>query len=303
MNCYIDPLIYQRAPTGMETATLVGACGYLGAAGAAQGTTTLPLALPLQMNLPIGTRVTLFEGGSSEVITLTQNASVGVSTSLTVTATQYAHTGACVFCTDGFYGSLADVMVRASRRLENKCMQSLMQASYTDTLPLQSMQAAISKEHQLYIRPRNFPVTAVTALSIESVANQSLTLDPSQAIIDTLRQSVYVPILQAAGAGGSGSWSYVFQTLPFDMSTPGDIIITYTSGFAYASMPVDVQEACILYASAELARRLNPTGAAETMMNKTRTRYRIVGDPLGANALAAEADRLLERGNYVRKAW
>ena len=305
MNTYIDPFVYQRAPTGLESASLVGPAGFVASGGSIAGATSLPLATPLTSDtLGVGSRVTIFEGASSEVVTLTAVPSVA-NTVLTVTPLQYAHTGVAVWCGDGPGGSLADVIVRASKRLENKCQQALFAVSYTDTIPLQSMQAAIDQQRRLYLRPRNYPVSAVSALSLETVAGQSLPLDPTQAIIDSLRASVYVPLLQAlsGSGGGSGSWSYVVGTNNVDRNLAGEVIISYTAGFAYAAMPIDVQDACILYVSAELSKRQNPAGFAEVQMGKRHIMSYLRGDTSGVTSLVKEADRLLEQGNYVRKAW
>lgn len=305
MNTYIDPFTYQRAPTGLESASLLGPAGFVNASGVAIGATSLPLATPLTSDtLGVGSRVTIFEGASSEVVTLTAVPNVA-DTALMVTPLQYAHTGVATWCGDGPGGSLADVIVRASKRLENKCQQALFAVSYTDTIPLQSMQAAIDQRGRLYLRPRNYPISQVTALSLETVAGQTMPLDPTQAIIDSLRASVYVPVLQAlsGGGAGSGTWSYVVGTNNVDRNLGGEVIIGYTAGFPYAAMPVDVQDACILYVSAELAKRQNPAGFADVQMGKRHIMSYLRGDVSGVTSLVKEADRLLEQGNYVRKAW
>src|SRR5579859_8003211 len=127
MNTYIDVLAYQRAPTGHDTSQLVGNVLTLGAS-AIVGATSLTVAPILIASQNVGDRFTIFDGSSSEVVVLTAISNVGATT-ISVSATQYAHASGVALCSDGPQGSLADEIVNASAEIENYCRQPLLQAT------------------------------------------------------------------------------------------------------------------------------------------------------------------------------
>lgn len=297
MNTYLTPFEYIRASSGLETVSLVGNLGYINACVAGQTTLALPAGLTVAISQY--DQISLFDGTSSEQRTVQASAVIG-ATSLTVDALEYNHANGTPYCTDGFGGSLADKLVQASADVERICQQSLLLQTYNDTIPLRTMQAVVSATRKLIIRPKNYPVRSVTSLGIEVIAGYTLTLDQTQAIIDSSMQVITVPLLQQIGA----SQSQIPYNYPqISRNTEGDILLGYTSGWAFQSLPRDVKEAAVLLASEGIAQKQNPTGAAESDFGHFRTSAFLRGDLTGIGALTKRAERILQKGNYVRTAW
>jgi hypothetical protein len=189
-------------------------------------------------------------------------------------------------------GSLADQMVNASAEMENYLLQSLFQATYTETLRMPSPRAAIDNQGMLVFRPRHFPVTTDTGITIKQNNATPVSYDATQAILDGGQQVVCVPWLVAGSGGGS-----TYSLLPsISRSTNLFLTITYTAGYTAASIPGDVREACVLLTSDILAKRLNPLGAVDLASGDRHLTAALRGDLTGESLLVKRAFKLLD--NY-----
>jgi hypothetical protein len=293
---YISHFDFLREPSGLESASLLGNSGRLSSAMVA-GATALPVTPTTIVTLAQFDRITLFDGPNTEVVQVASTVATGQASIPLLTGTQYVHAQYTPYCSDGGSGSLSDQIIDASTWLENICQQSLFQQTYTDTLRMPSMRAALDNAQQLAIRPRHFPVSSVASLSLKSSQSDSLTYDPAQAIIDGTAQVVYVPALLSTG-GGSTSYSL----LPTRSRIANMwVTVSYVAGYPAMAIPGDVREAVMLLLSDILAKRLNPSGAYETQMGKRRIRLSSTADTSGDSALVKRARQLLQ--NYSSEAY
>jgi len=293
---YITPFDFLREPSGLETASLLGNSGRLSSA-IDVGATALPVTPATTVVLNQFDRITLFDGSTTEVVQVASTVATGQTSIPLLAGTQYAHAQYTPYCSDGGSGSLADQIIDASTWLENICQQSLFEQTYTDTLRMPSMRAAIDNEQQLAIRPRHFPVSSVAGLSVKSSQNTSIDYDAGQAIIDGTAQVVYVPALLSTGGGGTTYSLTAVRPRTANMW----LTISYTAGYPAGAMPGDVREAATLLLSDILAKRMNPSGAFEVQMGKRMVRVGPNTDMSGESTLVKRAKQLLQ--NYSSEAY
>lgn len=235
--------------------------------------------------------ITIFDGSNSEIVQATATASIG-ATSISVTATTYAHAAGTCYCTDGVFGSLADQIIKASQQLETICKQSLFLSTYTnEMLALPTMRAAIDNQFALHFRPRHWPVQTLTSLSITTVPNNTIQYDPTQVIIDSDKQICSMPNMQPLPLAGSGQSPYPIWNVP-SRYRQAQVVITYTAGFSV--MPPDVIEAAVLLTSDILAKRLNPVGAPDLASGQRHISAVLRGDNSGESLLRKRAQKILD---------
>ncbi len=291
MNLYATVLDVQRNPTGLELGSLIGNVVRLLAA-ASIGATSLSVTPVTTVALNSNDHITIFDGSSSEVVIVATPVTPG-SSSITIQAPGlvYAHAQYTVLCSDGVMGSLADQIVAASAALENYLQQAIFQATYTETLRMPSYRASIDNQSMLVFRPRHFPVSTETGITIKQNNATPVSYDSTQALVDASQQVVCVPWL-VAGSGGGGS---TYSLLPaISRTTNLFLTITYTAGYPAASMPGDVREACVLLTSDILAKRLNPLGAADISSGDRRVVAALRGDFSGESLWAKRAYKMLD---------
>ena len=200
MNTYLDAITYTKAATGLTLSPMYGNLGRISAC--AQGATSLTVtALSTALSQydevylfdgPNSETLQVGAGGAAQNAT-----SIPLAT-----GTQYVHSGGQVYCTDGTQGSLGQVLFEASRWLEDICYQSLYQATYTsEALPLPTPRAAIDNQGGLAFRPLHFPVTALSAMSIATSNGSAISYDTTEAQIDSLQRLVSVPVLKPLNTG------------------------------------------------------------------------------------------------------
>jgi hypothetical protein len=284
-NTYITPFEYKRATTGQEITSLLGNLLRLSSGVSAAGV-SLPVTPNTTVNLAVNDPVWIFDGVSSEMVTVTATTNAGAS-SIPVTALAYNHAGSTALCSDGTNGSLGQAIESASIEVENICRQPLLQATYTEELQLRTMAASINSDGALAIRPRHFPVQSISALSLGADVATMLSYDATQAIIPSNQRRITVPTL--LGAGGSSSNSLVNILPPFRQTSAGYVQFTYVAGFTYASLPWDIKQACIWLTSNLLSDRINPTGSAEQSMGQIKYTAFLRGDTSGESALYKKA--------------
>lgn len=292
MNTYLSWFDWQRTTTGLEWFSLVGNTGRISGATSA-GATSLSVVPALTAQINQYDIITIFDGSNSEMVTATASAAVN-ATSITVSATTYAHAAGTPYCTDGVLGSLADQIIKASQQLETICKQSLFLNTYTnEMLALPTMRAAIDNQFALHFRPRHWPVQTLTSLSITTVPNNTIQYDPTQVIIDSDKQICSMPNMQPLPLSGSGQSPYPIWNVP-SRYRQAQVTITYTAGFSV--MPADVTEAAVLLTSDILAKRLNPVGAPDLQSGQRHISAVLRGDNSGESLLRKRAQHILD--NY-----
>lgn len=269
-NAYIDPFIYRAAPTGQETASMIGNLLRIASGGALQGSASLPVATATTMQLNAGDSLYLFDGSLTEIVSVS-NATAPGATSIPVSTLQYAHAAGVAVCSDGAAGgSLSQTILNASAEIEVICRQPLLQATYTETYALQTLQASLDSIGTLNVRTTKNPVTAV--------ASALLTTDVASGQAISVANIKYKgQLVSIVGAGAS-----------MPRSTDGFIDLTFTAGFVYASLPQKIKQACIWLTSELLSDRMNPTGAAIDQQGKIHTQYRLKDEKKSSLYMRAE---------------
>src|SRR6266571_5111148 len=101
-NTYITPHEYKRATTGQEITSLLGNLLRL-SSGVSAAATSLPVTPNTTVNLAVGDPIWIFDGVSSEMVTVTATTNAGAS-SIPVTALVYNHSTNTALCSDGTIG-------------------------------------------------------------------------------------------------------------------------------------------------------------------------------------------------------
>lgn len=295
MNTYLSHFDLMRSPTGLDYQTLLGNSTRL-ANNHAQGLTTLTVpAIAVALNQY--DRITIFDANNSEVVTVEAAAPVN-STSITISPLQFSHAVGTPACSDNAMSllSLADQIVDASDWIEDICNQSLWFNTWTEILPMPTMEAAIDNQMNLFFRPRHFPVLSVTSIQMQSQQANPITFDATQAFIDANQQYVRVPTLTQVGQTQA-----IWPGQPMNRVTNMWLTITYTAGFQPGSLPNNVRDAAILLVSEILSRRQNPTGADQINLGGKNIISVLRGDASGETLLVKNAKKKLAR--YIRRAF
>jgi hypothetical protein len=291
-STYLSCFDYARSPSGLEYGSLVANMTRIGGTGVSVGATTLTIIPPgLTNTLNLYDRITIFDGASSEVVSVTVSTdTTGVET-IQCTPTQFAHVVGTPICSDGILGSLADSIVSASQWLETICKQSLFLSTYNDLLAMPTMRGSIDNHHALHFRPRHWPIQSLSSLSITTVPNNTINYDPTQVVIDSDRQICSMPNMQPLPLAGSGQAPYpIWNTT--SRYQAAQLAITYTAG--YSTIPADVTEAAILLTSDILAKRLNPVGAPDIQSGDRHISAVLRGDTTGESLLYKRAAKILD---------
>jgi hypothetical protein len=277
---YIDFYDYLRMPTGQNTSSMIGnpfrlqAPQTLGASSL-----TVPQAA-IQQPIYAYSNLYIFDGANSEVVMVSGDI-LGPTTSIAlVTPTQYAHSAGATCCTDpvnqdgtpSSAGSLAPVIFTASDEVESICKQPLLQATYTETYALQSMQASIDSIGTLNIRTTKSPVSTVTSavLNTDVIKGQAIPLT-------SLLVKFKGQLISVLGAGGG-----------VPQCTEGDIDVTFTAGYLYAQLPPRVKQAAVWLVSDILSDRINSTGAAMESQGKIHIQHRLLHETKSMFYMRAE---------------
>ena len=139
--------------------------------------------------------------------------------------------------------------------------RSLWSKSRTGRYHMPSMRAHIDPQYSLVIRPNNFPVTAISAISVEFAPGNALSFDPTQVELEDDARIVTLPILsQTTAQVQSPAWLY---GPPVTREDEGWAVLTYTAGLgSTGALPEDFKQAVAWVARELLGETRNPTGAA-----------------------------------------
>jgi hypothetical protein len=296
VNTYLDFYQYQKQPTGL----VLG--GYLGnqfrfTSTQAAGTSTLTVpASAITVPLNYYDDLYIFDGPSSEVVRVASETAITSTSIPLVSATQYQHQPGVPVCSDGPQGSLGAQIFMAAKWLEDIIYQPLWSTSYTgEMLTLPTMRAALDNKHNLHFRPRHFPITAFSSISIQLDQTQVVHLDPTQAIIDSDQITVDIPninLLQSGGLPPPQGYPFVWQ--PFNRASNAWITLAYTAGFVVGQLPWAVSRACILLTNDLFGLLENPMGADAIQQNKRKVEFVVRGDTSGESVLVKQAKMLLD---------
>lgn len=290
MNTYISVYDYLRAGTGQDTATVLGNVARLNNSVSA-GATSLPLTAATTVALNAYDQITIFDGANSEQVSVTAATPQG-ATSIPVSALSFAHAAGTPLCSDGAQGSLAEMIVNASAQLETYCRQSLLQAAYSnEELPLRTTRAAVTRDYRLLLRPKHFPVSAVSGAALQINGMTTVALSTSYAQLDADAQ--LITFTQMSSSTGTATFWGAFAPPAFP-TTPGFVSLSYTAGFASSALPYDVKQACIWLTSDLLSDRQNPTGAAEIKLGNMQLVTRLRGETSGDSVLVIRAKKALD---------
>lgn len=293
-NTYTDCITYSKQPTGLVLAGYIGNIARIGATALGATSLTVPA---LTVALSEYDSVYVFDGPSSEELMVgVAGAIVGATSIPLLNPTVYAHNAGTPYCTDGTSGSLGEQIFTASKWIEDDiCYQSLWSTAYTgEILTMPTMRAALDNQQNLHFRPRHFPITALTSMSIKVNQLSSTSYDVTQAIIDADQQTVDVPLLAASGVNGIPQQGSPWLWPALGRSTNAWITIAYTAGFAVGAMPRPIARACGLLTSACFAQLVNPVGADQINQGKRQVQFMLRGDTSGESLLIKEAKGLLQ---------
>lgn len=238
----------------------------------------------------------IFDGPNSESLQVGSGGAIIGATSIPLQAlTSYAHTGGTPYCTDGADGSLGKQILTASRWIEDICYQSLWGSTYVnEILTMPTMRAAITRQGNLHFRPRHFPLTTLTSVTVQTNAFDVTSYDPTQAIIDSDQQTVDLSPLAVL----STQTSQIAQASPWswnrlNRSTEAWVKITYAADFALGGLPTTVERACCLLTNETFAQENNPDGSDQISQNKRSQVFALRGDLTGESLLVKQAKKLL----------
>ncbi len=291
-TAYIDAFTYKRAVTGLEIDSLVGNLGRLSSAVVKTGT-SLPVTPNTSIALAPFDQITVFDGLNSEVCMVgSAGAAQGATSIPLLSGLQFDHAQYTTYCTDGTMGSLGDEICEASNWIENITQQSLYQQTYTgETLDIPSMRASIDNRGMLVFRPRHFPISADSGITLESSVNDAIDYDATQIILNGSKQVIKVPWLLATNV--SNNSNAVWGT-PVDSSRGSNLFLlcSYTAG--YAVLPGDIRDCAVLLTSEILARRQNPSGAVSIRLGDKQLQVTGQRDELGESLLIKAAKQKLQ---------
>ena len=297
MNTYLDCFDYIRSVSGLEYQSLLGNSARFLAPQTAGSSTLAGLpstgANSVTVVLAQFDRITIFDGSSSEVV-LVGSAGAGIgATSIPLTAPlQYPHSAGVAWCSDGFAGSLADQIVASSSWIEQQVYQPLLSTAWTnELLPMPSIRASFANTGELTFRPRHYPVTSISALSIAVTPTITTSYDTSGIFIDGNQRVCSVPSLIQFPASQSSN----AIPPPPARSQPAKLMVSYQAGYQYQNLPGDLREAAFLVTSDIIAKRHNPIGAPDLADGSTRVSMIIRGEKTGESLLIARARMILSR--------
>jgi len=290
ISAYIDVPTYLRAPTGQESASLLGLNTTVGG-GSSVPAGTLSLPVVSSAGWAAGP-LWLLDGPSSEMVQVTGAAD---ATHLTLAApgTAMAHTPGVSTSQAGAGGSLAEVILRASAWIENYCQQgtsadhSLFALSRTEKWGMPGRRALLDVDGTLVMRPGHFPVQSVASLAVQLPSGATQNLDLSLAQITGVGRLIEAPLVFTGAAP--------FAALPTALTRAGRqwVIVTYMGGFAAGVVPYDVQQACVWMVSELLSARRNPSGAATVKQGTNELVARPWRDTTGDSILLVQAKAAL----------
>lgn len=295
VSAYLDILGYLCSAANQETASLLGL--NTTTAGASQPAGTTSLAVASSSGWAAGP-AWLLDGPSSEVVQVT-GSSDGTHLTLAAPGTAQAHAAGVSVSQGGSAGALAELILRASAWIEGYCQQgsaatdrSLFAATRTERWSMPTSRAYLDRDSVLVVRPGHFPISSVSALSIEFGQGQSLSFDASQVELASGGRLAQLPYL--LGASPTPGQQLLLESHGLSRARRQWAVITYVAGLPVGALPYDVQLACAWIVSDLLALRQNPGGVAEVRLGKKALVAHQRGDLSADSLLMRRAKDALE---------
>lgn len=294
-SAYLDVPAYLRSAANQETASLLGL--NTSTTGASQPAGTTSLAVTSATGWAAGP-AWLLDGPASEMVQVTGSPD-GTHLTLAAPGTAAAHGAGVSISQGGTAGALAESILRASAWIEGYCRQgsaagdrSLYAASRTERWSMPTSRAYLDRDGVLVVRPGHFPITSVSALSVEFGQGQSLSFDTSQVELASGGRLAQLPYL--LGASPTPGQQLLLETHGLSRARRQWAVITYQGGLPAGALPYDVALACAWVVSDLLAERQNPSGAAEVRLGKKALVAHQRGDPSADSLLLRRAKDALE---------
>jgi hypothetical protein len=293
-SAYLDVPGYLRSAANQETASLLGLNT---TTGASQPAGTTSLAVASSTGWAAGP-AWLLDGPSSEMVQVTGSAD-GTHLTLAAPGAALAHGAGVSISQGGTAGALAEIILRASAWIEGYCQQgspatdrSLYAATRTERWSMPTSRAYLDRDGVLFVRSGHFPITSVSALSVEFGQGQSLSFDVTQVELASGGRLVQLPYLLAASP--APGQQLLLESRGLSRARRQWAVITYAAGLTAGAPPYDVQLACAWIVGDLLALRQNPTGAAELRLGKKALVAHQRGDPSCDSLLMRRAKDALE---------
>lgn len=300
-STYLDIFQYLRKPSGLITSGYYGNAFRFATTQAAGASSLAIPASAITEAMNAYDNLYIFDGLNSEVVQVASTVSPSVTSVSLVNPTVYQHKAGIVACSDGTSTiSLAEQIFIASQWVEDICHQSLWVSTYSnEVLTMPTMRASVNNEGVLWFRPRHFPITDLTAISIKADPLSVVQYDPTQAIIDSEQQLIsirnLVPLSNTPGN------SQVTSNSPWNARSRNRqqwLTITYDSG--WTNLPSTIVRACSLLVNQCFVQTANSLGADSIVEGERNVVFTMRGDTSGESLLVKEAQRLLQP--YVMEA-
>lgn len=297
LSAYIDVPAYLRATHGAETATLLGLNTTLSTAAVA-GATSLVVTSSTGWAAGLAW---ILDGAFSEVVSITGSAD-GTHVTLAAPGLVFAHNAGASISQAGTAGSLAEAILRASYWIDGWCRQgadtaggdrSLFAVARTERWAMPSTRAYIDRDNVLAVMPGHFPVSAVSALSVDLGQGQSVSLDVTALEIAAGSRVVEAPFLSLVAGSLNIGTQLALSRMGLSRSHRQWAVLSYTGGIG-PSVPYDVQQAAIWLTSEILGQRGNPMGAAEIALGRMTRIHRQRGDVKADSILVIRAYEALQ---------
>lgn len=311
---YLDlPRYLNNAAHAIEVASVVGGNTTLtggttdigsGVLGYAAGVTTYSIVDATGfdvLNTPSATAPVegwILDGLNSEEVIIT-----GITSKIVTLAsgTLAAHANRTCFASAGVAGCLADIIVQASREVDNICKQgpdgsldrSLYAVSRTEIYEAPYGLAEFTVDNSLAIHPYHFPVQSVTSIMAQVGAMSPVGMNTQFLYLTNGGKEIKVPRTQPTG-------TMVLTSLyaPFSRNAETAITLTYVGGpitsATLASVPQDIQRACMVLVNDILAIRKNPIGAAFGKRGDESFGFEQRGEQSGLSLLYKSAQHRLQ---------
>lgn len=300
-SSYIDLATFvSNAAHNVEVGSLIGGNTVLTGGPYAIGATSVTVNSATGFGTPTAnspTEAWIFDGLNGEIVEITN---VSGSTLAIPAGLAAAHTSGTNIASAGSMGSLADLIVQASREVDNICCQgpdgalerSLYAIARSEIYESPYFGAEFSVDNALHIHPYHFPVTSVASVTVQVGAMTPIGLSLTNMYLSNGGRQVVLPWAQLA----TTSSPYYLRT-PFSRNAEIAVTLTYTAGpiagSSLSSVPSDIQRATMLLTSDLLAVRKNPVGAANVHRGDESYEFELRGDFSGHSLLYKNAENRL----------
>lgn len=312
---YLDlPRYLNNAAHAVEVASVVGGNTTLtggtsdtggGVLGYAAGVTTFTIVDATGfdvLNTPSATAPVegwILDGLNSEEVIIT-----GITSKVVTLAsgTLAAHANKTCFASAGVAGCLADIIVQASREVDNICKQgpdgvldrSLYAVSRTEIYEAPYGLAEFTIDSALAIHPYHFPVQSVATVTAQVGAMSPIGINTQYAYYPNGAREIKIPRTQP-----TGTMTLTSLYASFSRNAETAITLTYVGGpivgATFASVPQDIQRACMFLVNDNLeSLRKNPDGAASRRRGDEFFQFEIKGDFTGNSLLWKKAEARLK---------